>query len=97
MAKAEKRKEFFNIGEDWEVTNVRVLDFGTFFTLKLPGLQLFNLRVVPAGRDYDAFIAPPEDKGRDDNYYKRFLVYFTEEDTEKILAEVERKAKKSRK
>ena len=84
-----KEKEYFNLGENWEVTNVRKLDFGTFFTLKLPGLSLYNLRVVPAGKKYKAFIAMPEDKGKDGEYYKRFSLYLSEEDTEAVLEAVD--------
>lgn len=87
--KTTKKKEFFELGESWEVQNVRKLDFGTFFTLKLPGLALYNLRVVPAGKKYKAFIAMPEDKGKDGEYYKRYALYLTEEDTEAVLESVD--------
>lgn len=91
MAKktSKKEKEYLDLGENWEVTNVRKLDFGTFFTLKLPGLALYNLRVVPAGKKYKAFIAMPEDKGKDGEYYKRFALYLSEEDTEEVLQAVD--------
>lgn len=97
MAKEEKEKVFFKLPEEWEVTNVRVLEFGTFFTLKMPGLELYNLRKVPAGKNYDEFIGMPEDKGKDGDYYKRFRIYFSDEDTEAILDEVEKQAEKLRK
>ena len=91
MAKktSKKEKEYFDLGENWEVTNARNLDFGTFFTLKLPGLALYNLRVVPAGKKYKTFIAMPEDKGKDGEYYKRFALYLSEEDTEAVLQAVD--------
>lgn len=87
--KKENEKEFFDLGDSWEVTNVRKLDFGVFFTLRLPGLALYSLRVVPAGKKYAAFIAMPEDKGKDGDYYKRFALYLTEDDTEAVLAAVD--------
>lgn len=90
-------KTYFNIGEDWEVVNARRLDFGTFFTLQLPGLSLYDLRVVPAGKTYDAFIGMPERKGKDDNYYKVFNLFLTDEDTEAIIEEVEKALKKGKK
>ena len=101
MAKkeAEKEKQFFDLTEwegEWEVKNVRKLDFGTFFTLQLPGLALYNLRVVPAGKKYDAFIGMPEDKGKDGDYYKRFALYLDEEDTQAVIEAVEDALKESK-
>ena len=94
--KAEERV-YFNIGTEWEVDNVRALDFGTFFTLRLPGLTLYNMRVVPAGKNYEAFIAAPEEKGKDGKYYKLFNISLTDEDTEEIIAAVEKAARKRKK
>lgn len=88
MAKKELEKKYFDLGTEWEVKNARELEFGTFFTLSLPGLALYNLRVVPAGKKYEAFIAMPEDKGKDGDYYKRFALYLTDEDTETVIAAV---------
>lgn len=89
MARKKEEKTYFNIGDDWKVTNVRDLDFGTFFTLQLPGLSLFNLRVVPAGKKYDAFIAVPEEKGKDGNWYKIYNLFLDPDDTADIIEEVE--------
>ena len=99
MAKkeVEKEKQFFDLGKEWEVKNVRKLDFGTFFTLQVPGLALYNLRVVPAGKKYDAFIGMPEDKGKDGDYYKRFALYLDEEDTQAVIEAVEDALKESSK
>ena len=96
MAKKEEKKTYFDVSA-WEVANVRVLDFGTFFTLKLPGAAFYNMRVVPAGRKYDAFIAMPEEKGKDNNYYKLFNIYFDPEDAKEIIEEVEKQAEKAEK
>lgn len=85
-----KKINYFNIGSDWEVKYVRKLEFGTYFTLQIPGLSLYNLRVVPAGKSYEAFIAMPQKKGSDNNYYDDYKVWLSDEDTEKILAEVDR-------
>lgn len=87
--KKNEEKKYFELGKEWEVSNVRQLDFGTFFTLKVPGLALYNLRVVPAGKKYDAFIAMPEDKGKDGDYYKRFALYLSEDDTAEVLKAVD--------
>lgn len=84
-----KKITYFNLG-GFEVKNVRKLDFGTFFTLQVPGLSLYNLRVVPEGKSYDAFIAMPQIKGSDGNYYDEYKVYLSDEDTAAILAEVDK-------
>ena len=89
MAKKEERAKF-ELGTEWYVTNVRALEFGTLFTLELPGLSLYNLRVVPGGKNYDSFIGMPEDKGKDGTYYKRFILRLTDADTEAVLDEVAR-------
>lgn len=97
MAKREKEeKKYFQLG-DWEVKNVRDLEFGTFFTLQTEGLTLYNLRVVPAGKNYDAFIGMPEQKGKDGSYYKLFSIYLDPMDIAEILDEVEKQANKRRK
>lgn len=93
MARNKKEERvYFNLGEDWKVVNVRDLEFGTFFTLQIPGLSFYNLRVVPAGKKYDAFIAVPEEKGKDGNWYKVYNLFLDPEDTTDILAEVEKLA-----
>lgn len=80
----------FELGDSWEVKNVRKLDFGTFFTLQLPGLSLYNLRVVKGGKTYDPFVAMPQSKGKDDDYYDQYKIYLSDEDNEAIIAEVDR-------
>lgn len=84
-----KKITYFNL-DGFEVKNVRKLDFGTFFTLQVPGLSLYNLRVVPEGKSYDAFIAMPQIKGSDGNYYDEYKVCLSDEDTAAILAEVDK-------
>ena len=86
---AKKKMNYLQLGEDWKVTNVRKLEWGTFFTLVLPGLQLFNLRVVPESEEYDAFISVPEDKGKDGKWYKRYLLYLSDEDQAAIIDAVD--------
>lgn len=95
--KKDNERSYFNLGDDWKVANVRDLEFGLFFTLQLPGLSLYNLKVVPAGKKYDAFIAVPEEKGKDGNWYKVYNLFLDPEDTADILAEVEKLASKKMK
>ena len=94
MANNDNEKKYFDLSaHDWSVTNVRKFDFGTFFTLKLDGLSLFNLRIVPEGKKYDAFIAMPEEIGRDKKYYKQYSIYLSKKDTQKVIEAVERASK----
>ena len=88
MAKEKKDLPMFAL-DDWNVTNVRQLEWGTFFTLRVPGLALYDLRVVPAGKNYDAFIAMPQEKAKDGNYYDQYKIYLSAEDTAAILEAVE--------
>ena len=83
-----KKITYFNC-EGFEVKNVRKLDFGTFFTLQFDGLSLYNLRVVPEGKNYSAFIAMPQIKGSDGNYYDEYKIWLSDEDTAAILAAVD--------
>ena len=89
MAKKKEEKKLFQLPEEWEVTNVRELEWATLFTLKMPGLSLYDLRVVPEGKKYDAFIGMPEDRGKDGEWHKRYALYLSKEDTKDILAAVE--------
>lgn len=92
-----KEKTYFNLGDEWEVVNARKLEFGTFFTLRLPGLSLYDLRVVPEGKTYNAFVGMPEKKGTDGEYHKLFTLYLTDEDTEAVIDAVNKALKKSKK
>lgn len=94
--KAETKKTYFELGEEWEVANCRKLDFGKFFTLKVKGASFYNLRVVPAGEDYAAFISCPDSKGSDGEWYPLFKIYFTKDDTKAIIKAVNDALKKEK-
>lgn len=90
----EEERSYFNIGEEWEVSGVRVLEFGTLFTLKVGGLTLYDMRYIPAGKNakgkrYNAFVAPPERKGTDGKYYKLYNIFLSEADIKDIVEAVE--------
>lgn len=89
MAKKKEEKKLFQLPEEWEVTNVRELEWATLFTLKMPGLSLYDLRVVPEGKKYDAFVGMPEDRGKDGEWHKRYALYLSKEDTKAILEAVD--------
>ncbi len=95
-----EERSYFNLGEDWEVEHVRVLDFGTLFTLKVSGLTLYDMRVVPAGKTakgkrYNAFVTAPERKGSDGNYYKLYNIYLSEADNKAIVDAVDAAAEEA--
>ena len=90
--KKDNEKSYFNLGDDWKVANVRDLEFGLFFTLQLPGLSLYNLKVVPGTKKYDTFIGIPETKGSDGNWHKVYNLFLDDEDAKDIIAEVEKAA-----
>ena len=60
------------------------------FTLNVPGATFLNLKVVD-GKNGE-FIAMPQSKGRDGQYYDQYRVYFSEEDTRRIIDAVGRHA-----
>ena len=56
------------------------------FSLDIKGLVLYNLRVVD-GRN-GLFLAMPSDKGSDGNYYPKYNLYLTEEDSKALIDKV---------
>ena len=86
--KAETTKEYFEI-KGMAIGNVRRLsDSVVAFTLAGKGLGLYNMRVVDGKKG--KFVATPQIKGKDDEYYVQYAVYLTDEDQKKIIAAVEK-------
>lgn len=56
------------------------------FTLNIPGATFLNLKVVDGKNG--AFIAMPQSKGRDGEYYDLYRVYFSDADAQRIIAAV---------
>lgn len=56
------------------------------FTLNVPGATFPNLKVVN-GKNGE-FIAMPQSKGRDGQYYDQYRVYLSEKDTQLVIAAV---------
>lgn len=75
-----------------EVKNVRVVAGNNgdlvFFTLELNGVTIYNCRVA-TGKNGD-FISFPQYKGRDGNYYNNVYVSLSDEDSAKILEEIQK-------
>ena len=56
------------------------------FTLNVPGATFFNLKVVD-GKNGE-FIAMPQCKGRDGQYYDLYRVYLSEKDAQRVISAV---------
>lgn len=74
-----------------EVSNVRVVEGKNgdvvFFTLKINGLTIYNCRVA-TGKNGD-FISLPQYKGKNGTYYNVVYAAFSDEDSKKILEEIQ--------
>ena len=75
-----------------EVKNVRVVagknDDLVFFTLELNGVTIYNCRVA-TGKNGD-FISFPQYKGGDGKYYNNVYASLSDEDSAKILEEIQK-------
>lgn len=75
-----------------EVKNVRVVAGKNgdlvFFTLELNGVTIYNCRVA-TGKNGD-FISFPQYKGGDGKYYNNVYVSLSDEDSAKILEEIQK-------
>ena len=87
---AEKKAQpVFSI-KGMKVDHVRRLsDKVIAFSLNGNGLGLYNLKVIEGKKG--EFVAAPQEKGKDGNYYNVYAVYFSEEDEKKIIAAVHKK------
>lgn len=56
------------------------------FTLNVPGASFLNLKIVDGTNG--EFIAMPQSKGRDGQYYDLYRVYLSEKDAQRIIAAV---------
>jgi DNA-binding cell septation regulator SpoVG len=57
------------------------------FTLNVTGATFLNLKVVD-GKNGE-FIAMPQSKGRDGQYYDLYRVYLSEKDAQRVISAVE--------
>lgn len=93
MANKTNEKEFFSIS-GMRINNVREIgETGIIsFSLLGKGLGLYNLKIVKAKGG--EFISAPAVKGKDGNYYPSYGVYFSDEDSAKIIEKVKEKLPK---
>lgn len=90
---AKEKQERTNIEiRSMEVKNVRVVAGKNgdlvFFTLELNGVTIYNCRVA-TGKNGD-FISFPQYKGSDGKYYNNVYVSLSDEDSVKILEEIQK-------
>ena len=86
----EKKQEALKI-DSWDVSKVRVVGSKNgdmiFFTLMLNGISINNCKAV-SGKNGD-FIAMPQYKGSDGNYYNSVYAFLADEDQKLILEKVQ--------
>lgn len=91
MAKKTEKKEkvFLNIS-GMTIGNVRRLSKTVIaFSLLGNGLGLYNMRVVDGKNG--KFVAAPQEKGKDGEYYNIYSAYISEEDQKRIIEAVLKK------
>ena len=85
-----QEREYLEI-RSHEVSNVRVIEGKNgdvvFFTLKVNGLTIYNCRVA-TGKNGD-FISLPLYKGKNGTYYNVVYAAFSDEDSKKLLEEIQ--------
>ena len=90
-AKEKQERTFIEL-RSMEVKNVRVVAGKNgdlvFFTLELNGVTIYNCRVA-TGNNGD-FISFPQYKGSDGKYYNNVYVSLSDEDSAKILEEIQK-------
>lgn len=90
-AKNEKQeKAYFSI-KGMKAANIRRLGKSGIiaFSLMGNGVGLYNLRIVK-GKNGE-FIAAPQSKGSDGNWYAQYALYLSDDDQKKIIAAVKAK------
>ena len=71
-----------------KVSNVRKLsETVVAFSLLGNGLGLYNLKIVDGAKG--KFVAVPQTKGKDGEWYNQYAVYISEDDQRKIIEKVE--------
>lgn len=87
MKKPEKKTE--SAVQSVEVVRAKSFDNGgVVFDAIINGVSIYNCRVIE-GKNGD-FISFPARKGSDGNYYSHAYIKLTDEDTKKIVGQVEK-------
>lgn len=83
----------FNLKDiSWSITNVKVVsEHMVTFTLKMPGLSLYNMKVAESTKGDTAgqmFLSNGQSKGSDGKYYNNYALYLSDEDRDRIIEAV---------
>lgn len=98
--KNENKKEIVTFdlkAVDAKVVNVRVLNEKTAsFTLRCKGFAFYNMKCIEYGEKghEQYFIAMSQHKGKNEEYYDDYKVYFAKEDEIMLVTEVLRAVEK---
>lgn len=82
-----KKKEANEVVINAEVTRANQVGETVFFDMVVNGVTIYGCKVVEGSKG--DFISFPSHKGKDGKYYNHAWVKLSEEDTKKIIAQVE--------
>lgn len=76
----------FNLKDSgWSIANVRVVtEHMVSFTLKMPGLSLYNMKVTESTNG-QLFLSNGQSKGSDGKYYNNYALFLSDEDKDRII------------
>lgn len=84
-----KKKEANEVVINAEVTRVNQVNDTVFFDMVVNGVTIYGCKVVEGSKG--DFISFPSHKGKDGKYYNHAWVKLSDEDSQKIIAQVEEK------
>lgn len=84
-----KKKEVNEVVINAEVTRVNQVKDTVFFDMVVNGVTIYGCKVVEGSKG--DFISFPSHKGKDGKYYNHAWVKLSDEDSQKIIAQVEEK------
>ena len=84
-----KKKEANEVVINAEVTRVNQVNDTVFFDMVVNGVTIYGCKVVEGSKG--DFISFPSHKGKDGKYYNHAWVKLSDDDSQKIIAQVEEK------
>ena len=84
-----KKKEANEVVINAEVTRVNQVNDTVFFDMVVNGVTIYGCKVFEGSRG--DFISFPSHKGKDGKYYNHAWVKLSDDDSQKIIAQVEEK------
>ena len=82
-----KKKEANEVVINAEVTRANQVNDTVFFDMVVNGVTIYGCKVVEGSKG--DFISFPSHKGKDGKYYNHAWVKLSDDDSEKIIAQVE--------